>query len=180
MFFAIVAKTLWRIVKGLPIRSATNNKFSAGLPIYSDTPMHTVDRRQHRKIYWRYSELTVLLSCCPILVSNSWLPCPSWLTCLSCPVLSWLSFPVLSVLSWQSILAFLYYQSCPHYPILAFLSWLSFPGCLVLAVFTWLSYPIFLSWLSCSGCPVLAVMFVLSCSAVLFLLSWSCCPTWLS
>ncbi len=100
-------------------------------------------------------------------VSISRLPCPSWLSCSSCPVLlvsrplaslslltpSWLSCPgcpVLAVLSWLFCLGCPYLAVCPNCPLLAILSKLSSPGCSVLHA---------LLWLSCSGFHDLAVLY---------------------
>ncbi len=99
---------------------------------------------------------------CPVLLFNSWMVRPSWLSCSSVFLcLRCSGCPFLVVLLW-----------CCSGPVLAVLSWFSNSGCTV-----HYGCPVLVS---CSVTDVLAVMSWLSCSVpvlvTLFCLTSSTCP----
>ncbi len=138
---------------------------------------------------WPVQTALSRLSCPAVLSEWSWPRYSFWTARMShsaCPVLAVLSllscfgrsvlFPTLAVLSplsaqaapsWLSrcgfpVLAVMFSQSCPLFPILNVLSRLS-----CLATLPRLACPAVLFWLSCPGCPVPAVLCYLSCSFTL-------------
>ncbi len=143
------------------------------------------------------------LSClsCPVLPVMFWPSCPlgfvlvrlsrlicqldlSWLTCSGCPVLDVLSWLSPSWISCQIYSFFLYWLSCPSWPVLSFLivllylychacpatvllSQQSSPACLHHLSCHAACLSTFVSQFPCPRCPVHAVMFWLSCLSVL-------------